>query len=138
MTLSRLLRISRHRARSVARRDRLDAELRREVAFHFDQLVAEFTADGMAPDDARHAAHRALGNVAVVEAQCRYPRRMTWLHDFRQDVIYGLALLRWTPGFPVIASAAPTGSAISTPSASLASARAIATRCFMPPESSCG
>ena len=38
----------------------------------------------------------------------------------------------------VIASSAPNGSSISTISASLASTRAIATRCFMPPESWCG
>ena len=52
MTLSRLLRIWRHRIRSVAKPDQLDTELRREVAFHFDRLVQEFTADGLPPDDA--------------------------------------------------------------------------------------
>ena len=38
----------------------------------------------------------------------------------------------------VMASSAPNGSSISTSSASLASTRAIATLCFMPPESWCG
>src|SRR6185503_4941692 len=85
--------------------DQLDAELRREVAFHFDQLVEEFTADGLSPADARRAAQRALGNVAVVEAQCRDQRRMTWLHDFWRDLIYGLGMLRRNRGFTVIAAA---------------------------------
>ena len=38
----------------------------------------------------------------------------------------------------VIASSAPNGSSISNICGSSASARAIATRCFIPPESSCG
>jgi putative ABC transport system permease protein len=75
------------------------------VAFHFDQLVAEFTAEGMPPADARHAAHRALGNVAVLEAQCRDQRRMIWWHDFWRDLAYGLGMLRRNPGFTVIAAA---------------------------------
>ena len=61
MTLSRLLRISRHRVRSVARSDQLDAELRREVAFHFDQLVEEFAAE----------ARESLERQAAVEAADR-------------------------------------------------------------------
>ena len=38
----------------------------------------------------------------------------------------------------VSASSAANGSSISSTSGSIASARAIATRCFMPPESMCG
>ena len=105
MTPTRLLRISRHRVRSVARSGQLDAELRREVSFHFDQLVAEFTADGMPPDEARSAAHRTLGNIALMEARCRDQRRTTWLHDFWQDLVHGLGLVRRHRGFTAIAVA---------------------------------
>lgn len=55
MTPSRLFRILRLRVRSLSSQEQLDAELRREVSFHFDQLVHEFSTGGMAPRDARSA-----------------------------------------------------------------------------------
>ena len=105
MTLSRLLRISRHRVRSVSNTDQLDAELHQEVAFHFDQLVHEFASDGMSRDEAVLAARRALGNVALVEEQCRDERRVVWLHDVWQDLTHGLRMLRKNRGFTAIAAA---------------------------------
>ena len=49
MTLARLIRISSQRLRSLSDKDHLDAELNRELAFHFEQLVRENVAAGMPP-----------------------------------------------------------------------------------------
>jgi putative ABC transport system permease protein len=108
MLLPRFLRITRHRLRAVSRQDALDAELDRELAFHLDQLAAEYVADGMTPDEARHAAKRALGNMPLVAEQCRDHRRVSWLHDFRRDVTYGLRMLVRNPtvSFVIVASLA--------------------------------
>jgi hypothetical protein len=76
MTIVRLLRIPHQRFRSLVRKDAVDAEVSRELAFHFDLLVAEHVTRGMALDDARRAARRALGNVAVLEEECRDHRRV--------------------------------------------------------------
>jgi len=46
MTLTRLLRIWRHRVTSIAYRGALDEATARELTFHFDQLVAEHIASG--------------------------------------------------------------------------------------------
>src|SRR5688572_17335104 len=106
MSPVRFVRIARQRLRALARRDALDAELDRELAFHLDQLAAEYIADGMAPDEARHAARRALGNMPLVAEQCRDHRGVSWLHDFRRDVIYGLRMLVRSPiaSFVIVAS----------------------------------
>src|SRR5579872_2705894 len=104
MTLLRLFRISRRRLESVSNRERLDAALAKELAFHFEQLVRENLAEGMTPGEARRKARRSLGSVALLEEQCRDQRRMSWLHDLRQDVWYGFRMLRKNPGFAAAAA----------------------------------
>ena len=104
MSLARFLRIWHHRVRSLVRKDAVDAEVARELAFHFDLLVAEHVTSGMPLDDARRAARRALGNVAVLEEQCRDHRRVSWWHDLRQDVSYGLRVLAKSRAFTFVAA----------------------------------
>ena len=84
MILSRPLRVWRQRIRSLVHKDNLDVQLGQEFAFHFEQLVQENIAEGMALTDARLAARRALGNVALLEEQCRDQRRVGWLQDLWQ------------------------------------------------------
>jgi len=103
MTVARLLRIWHHRIRSLVRKDVVDTEVTRELALHFDLLVAENVAGGMPLEEARRAARRALGNVAVLEEQCRDHRRVSWLHDLRQDLSYGLRVLTKNRAFTVVA-----------------------------------
>ena len=104
MSIARFLRIWHHRVRSLVRKDVVDAEVASELAFHFDLLVAEHVTNGMPLDEARQAARRALGNVAVLEEQCRDHRRVSWWHDLRQDVSYGLRVLAKSRAFTFVAA----------------------------------
>jgi predicted permease len=105
VTVTRLARILRQRLRSLWLRERADAELDREFEFHLEQLVAEHAEAGMTLREAREAARRALGNLPLLEEQCRDHRRVNWLHDVWQDSLHGLRMLRQNPGFTLVAAA---------------------------------
>jgi putative ABC transport system permease protein len=102
MTIARFLRISGHRTRSLLRKSAVDAEVAQELAFHVDRLVEEAVAAGAPPDEARHAALRSVGNLAVLEEECRDRRGVQWFHDLSQDLAYGIRMLRKHRGFTAV------------------------------------
>jgi len=103
MFVMRWLRVAQQRCRSLFHTSAVDSELANELAFHYDQLVAEFVDSGMTERDARLAARRAIGNMPLIEEQCRDTRAVTWLHDLRQDVVFASRMLRRTPVFTAVA-----------------------------------
>jgi putative ABC transport system permease protein len=103
MTLARLSRITRQRLRAVFRGDSVDAELSRELTFHYEQLVQELVDDGLTLHEARLAARRTIGNIPLLEQQCRDHRTVGWLHDARQDAAFAIRLLRKNPTFTAVA-----------------------------------
>jgi predicted permease len=104
MNFARFKRVAGHRLRSLLREDRADAELAGELAFHLDALVHENLAEGMTAREAESAARRKLGNIALLEEQCRDQRRVSWLRDLKQDVLYGWRMMRRSRGFTAIAA----------------------------------
>lgn len=103
MTVRRLLRIARQRWRSLAGRDRLDAEVDRELTFHLEALSRELMDAGLSADEARQKARRLLGNPVALAEQCRDQRRLGWLDDLRQDAAYGMRILRRDRGLTIVA-----------------------------------
>jgi len=104
VTWRRLLRVWRLRLRSLSRRDAVDTELHRELAFHVDRLIAEKIEEGLSPAVAREVACRTFGNIAALEEKCRDERRVSWIDDVRQDIVYGVRILRKHPGFTAVAA----------------------------------
>lgn len=101
----RRLRIAGQRLRSLFHGRARDAELDDELRFHLEQLVREKVADGLPIDEARRQARREFGNVTLLREQSREQRRLGWLHDLQQDVVYGWRMLRRHSGFTLVASA---------------------------------
>jgi predicted permease len=97
VTLHRLSHIVRQRVRSLFRAREVEAELERELAFHVDALAAEKIADGVPEAEARRAAVRAVGNLTRIAEDCRDTRRVGWIGDARQDISYGVRMLRAHP-----------------------------------------
>ena len=74
-------------------------EIRTNIAIDADQLAA----DGMSPDEARAAAHRAFGNVAHAQERFYESRRIMWLDDLRRDLRLAWRSLGRNRGFTLTA-----------------------------------
>jgi predicted permease len=82
---------------------RRNEELKEEVDAHLWLAEREEGEAGRGVEDARHAARREFGNVAMAEETTRDHWGMRWLDDFRQDLRGGVRLLRRSPGFTLLA-----------------------------------
>ncbi len=94
-----------HKLRCLRRRAGKEAELREELQFHLEQDAEQRQANGMAEREARWAARRELGNVALVEETTRGAWSWIRLEQFARDAGYGLRQVRRNPLFSGIAIA---------------------------------
>jgi predicted permease len=89
--------------RRFFRRDRWDDERARELEAHLAMETDDNIARGMAPDEARLAAHRKLGNRTLVREEIYQMNTITLLDSAWRDLRYGARLLRLNPGFAIVA-----------------------------------
>jgi len=87
---------------NVTRRHRADDELDREVASHLTLLEDEHVRRGRTPTEARLAARRAMGSVALAKDLHRDARSFKWLEDARQDLRFAARMLVRGPGFAAV------------------------------------
>jgi predicted permease len=76
---------------------RAESQLNREIAHHLQQLTAEYLRQGYSAEDAARQARRDFGGAEQFKEQCRDERRFAWFTGLRQDVIFGLRMMRRTP-----------------------------------------
>lgn len=89
--------------RSLMRRTRVDDELDEEIQYHLERQIEEELKTGVAPEQARYAALRAMGAIGKSKEECRDLRSVTFVKDVLRDLRYAARTLRRSPSFAVLA-----------------------------------
>ncbi|HVT58428.1 MAG TPA: ABC transporter permease [Thermoanaerobaculia bacterium] len=85
------------------RRKRREQDLEQEIQSHLQMAVRERIERGESAEEARHAAHRELGNVGLIKEATREAWGWTWWERLVQDLGYGARLLRKNRAFSLVA-----------------------------------
>jgi predicted permease len=81
-----------------------ESDLEREIAHHLHQLASEYERQGYSQAEALRLAKREFGGREQTKERCRDERRWSWLMGFRQDIVFGLRMMRRTPVVTVAAA----------------------------------
>ena len=91
------------RLRSLFQRRQLERDLEDELRDHLRQETESNIQAGMSPEEARFAAQRLLGPIALYKEECRDARAIGFLEISIRDLRYALRMLRRTPLFTAVA-----------------------------------
>ena len=84
------------------RKDKFETEMAEEMRHHVELQTELNRKAGMNAGDARHAALRQFGNLAVIQQQVREGRGWVWLEQLGGDLRHGLRAIRKSPGFAFV------------------------------------
>jgi predicted permease len=90
-------------ARALVHRNVIAGEIRDEMQFHVDMRSRDYERGGLGSVDARRAAVRRFGNLAVMRDRGYDVRGGGVMETILQDARYGVRLLARRPGFSLVA-----------------------------------
>ena len=84
--------------RSLFLRDRLEAEMQREMSEHLDRATERLVSRGLTPITARHAALREFGNMTYLREEGRQARGTRWVEALAADSRFAIRHFMRNPG----------------------------------------
>jgi len=94
--------------RRLFARNRLEADLDKELRFHFESQIADKVRSGVPENEARRLTRLEFGGIEQIKETCREQRGTLFLETALQDVFFAFRQLRRNPGFAIAAVAALT------------------------------
>jgi predicted permease len=89
--------------RRLVRRDAMEGELDRELAFHVEAQTQDLVRAGVPLDEARRQARVLIGGVEQVKEDARDARGTRWVVDWVRDTRHALRTMARSPGFTAAA-----------------------------------
>lgn len=80
-------------------RQRFEAEMKEEMAYHLDRSISDHRASGLSEEEARRRAHVDFGNVTAIQESCREPWLFASWDALQQDLRFGI---RWLVRNPML------------------------------------
>jgi len=91
------------RVKAIWNRTQLDRDLNDEVAFHLAMREEKNRRSGIAPGEARYAAHRQFGNTTSLKERSREMWTFALAENILRDIRFAARVLLKNPGFTLVA-----------------------------------